>query len=167
MYPSQGDHDHGYGWGVLRELVPRLVGALTVKLAIDRPLTFEPTNYLLIKNIYCFHLVSYLLGNWTPFSVFVSCQYLFHVPRHNMAALVISLDTISSKEIIYNVKKKSQTVVNWRSLCVLVPCCSRFTYLHSPSLKFITLLYILFLKRSKKDYFIPETTKVCTQVTCR
>ena len=37
---------------MLRALVPRLVGTLTVKLAMDRPLTFEPTNDLLIKSIH-------------------------------------------------------------------------------------------------------------------
>ena len=52
MSPCQSDHDHGYGRGLLRALVPRLVGTLTVKLAMDRPLTFEPTNDLLIKSIH-------------------------------------------------------------------------------------------------------------------
>jgi len=37
------------------------------------------------------------------FSVFGSCQYLSHVRRHNMAALII--DVISCKEITYNVIK--------------------------------------------------------------
>ena len=48
MSPCQSDHDHGYGRGSLRALVPRLVGTL----AMDRPLTFEPTNDLLIKSIH-------------------------------------------------------------------------------------------------------------------
>ena len=52
MSPCQSDHDHGYGRGLLRALVPRLVGTLTVKLAMNRPLTFEPTNDLLIKSIH-------------------------------------------------------------------------------------------------------------------
>ena len=52
MSLCQSDHDHGYGRGLLRVLVPRLVGTLTVKLAMDRPfLAFEPTNDLLIKSI--------------------------------------------------------------------------------------------------------------------
>ena len=52
MSPYQSDHYHGNGWGMLRELVKGLVGTLTVKLAIDCSLTFEPTNDLFIKSIY-------------------------------------------------------------------------------------------------------------------
>ena len=56
MSPYQSDHDHGYGVyygrGLLRALVPRLVGTLTVKLAMNRPLTFEPTNDVLMKSIH-------------------------------------------------------------------------------------------------------------------
>ena len=72
-----------------------------------------------------------------------------------MAALVI--DMISFMEITYNKKIMCQTVVNSMSSCVLLSCCCE---LRSPSLKFITLLYILLYKSSKKGYFVPETTKV-------
>ena len=60
MSPCQSDHDHGYGRDLLRALDPRLVGTLTVKLAMDRPLTFEPTNDLLIKSIH-WHTTRHIL----------------------------------------------------------------------------------------------------------
>ena len=71
----------GYGWRALRALISRFVDVLTVKLAMDRPLTFEPTNalpkraqkatwayilaHLPFSLIHCLPpLVSFLAFNW-------------------------------------------------------------------------------------------------------